>query len=206
MRIAAFLKQSLVDWEGKIAAVVFTKGCNLRCFYCHNPSLVLPELASDFPDLDTEEILRHLHSRKTFLDGVVITGGEATTQKDLKEFLIQIKKIPLAVKLDTNGTNPALVQELIEKNLIDFIAMDIKNSFNENAYKKISANISETMLENIIKCADIIKNSRIPYQFRTTTVASIHSAKVVEELKKNFQPLSIQKERKIGKTLQDFIG
>jgi len=205
MRIGTFLKQSLVDWEGKIAAVVFTKGCNLRCFYCHNPSLVLPELLSDFPDINTEEILKHLESRKSFLDGVVITGGEPTLQKNLKEFIIEIKKIPLAIKLDTNGTNSKLIKELLEENLIDFIAMDIKNSLEEMSYKKISSNFSKTMLDNIIECADIIKNSNIPFQFRTTTVTSIHSAEIIEDLQKKFSPLSLQEERKLGKTLSDFL-
>ena len=114
MRIASLQKQSFIDWEGKTAAVIFTKGCNFRCGYCHNPSLVLPHLLDRTPDLSEKEIMGYLLSRKNWLDGVVITGGEPTIQPDLPTFMAAVKEAGFAIKLDTNGTNPDMLNELIK--------------------------------------------------------------------------------------------
>lgn len=126
MRIGGFTKQSFIDWEGKTTAVIFTKGCNFRCEYCHNPELVYPKLMEQSEDILETEIFDFLSTRKNWLDGVVITGGEPTLQKDLKELIVKIKKMDFAVKLDTNGFFSKILKELLKSNLIDYVAMDIK--------------------------------------------------------------------------------
>ena len=126
MIIKGFQKTTLLDFPGKVACTVFTGGCNFRCPFCHNASLVLHPNESD--SFDEEDILSQLAKRKNLLDGVCLTGGEPLLQPDLERFLEQIKKLDLAIKLDTNGSNPKKLKELIDKNLLDAVAMDIKNS------------------------------------------------------------------------------
>ena len=128
MRIGAFLKQSLIDWEGRVSAVIFTKGCNFRCGYCHNPYLVLPELLRQTQDIEEHEVLDFLDRRKNWLDGVVISGGEPTLHEDLIPFIQKIKALGLPVKLDTNGSHPEVLEQLIGGKWIDAVAMDIKSA------------------------------------------------------------------------------
>ncbi|HZJ73928.1 MAG TPA: anaerobic ribonucleoside-triphosphate reductase activating protein, partial [Perlabentimonas sp.] len=128
MRIGGFVKQSFIDWEGKITSVIFTKGCNFRCGFCHNPSLVLPKLIEQTPDIEVAAITEHLRKRKQWLDGVVITGGEPTLHNDLSTFIKTIKELGYPVKLDTNGSNPTLLKKLIADNSVDYVAMDIKTT------------------------------------------------------------------------------
>ncbi|NJO88455.1 MAG: anaerobic ribonucleoside-triphosphate reductase activating protein [Chloroflexia bacterium] len=137
MRIGGFVKQSLIDYPGKIAAVVFTQGCNFRCGYCHNPQLVLPNLFIERFDLAPLNIISYLEQHRNWLDGVVVTGGEPTIHKDLPLFLKEIKKLGYAIKLDTNGTNPHLLEQIIKNKLADYIAMDIKIAPEKNLYGKI---------------------------------------------------------------------
>lgn len=147
-----------------ISAIVFTKGCNLQCPYCHNPELI------SFDDDDTssaysdEDILDYLSKRKNALDGVVITGGEPTLQPDLEQFISKVKAMGYLVKLDTNGTNPDVVQALIRKNLIDFIAMDIKAPYAK--YSQVCGVKVDT--EKIRRTREIIAGSGLRYEFRTT--------------------------------------
>ncbi|MDR1523118.1 MAG: anaerobic ribonucleoside-triphosphate reductase activating protein [Endomicrobium sp.] len=160
MKIAGLQKLSLIDYPKIPAAVIFTQGCNMRCPYCHNRQLVDPNLFENL--LNEEEIFEFLNKRIGLLKGIVITGGEPTIQKDLVEFILKIKRLGFLVKLDTNGTNPNVLQELISKKLIDFIAMDIKADF-----AKYSTFFNGDL--NLIKLSvDIIKASGIIHLFRTT--------------------------------------
>ena len=168
MNIAGVQKVTLLDYPGKVACEIFTQGCNFECPFCQNSSLIPITNTGEFSE---EEIFEYLNLRKKILDGVVITGGEPTVQKDLKGFIKKIKDLGLLVKLDTNGGNPKVLQELIDEKLVDYVAMDIKNIFNKyniTAGKKIN-------LDNIKKSIEILKASKIDYEFRTTIIKEMHS-------------------------------
>jgi pyruvate formate lyase activating enzyme len=168
MNIAGVQKVTLLDYPGKVACEIFTQGCNFECPFCQNSSLIPITNTGEFSE---EEIFEYLNLRKNILDGVVITGGEPTVQKDLKGFIKKIKDLGLLVKLDTNGGNPKVLQELIDEKLVDYVAMDIKNIFNKyniTAGKKIN-------LDNIKKSIEILKASKIDYEFRTTIIKEMHS-------------------------------
>ena len=168
MNIAGVQKVTLLDYPGKVACEIFTQGCNFECPFCQNSGLIPITNTGEFSE---EEIFEYLNLRKNILDGVVITGGEPTVQKDLKGFIKKIKDLGLLVKLDTNGGNPKVLQELIDEKLVDYVAMDIKNIFNKyniTAGKKVS-------LDNIKKSIEILKASKIDYEFRTTIIKEMHS-------------------------------
>jgi pyruvate formate lyase activating enzyme len=167
MIIAGLVKFSLNDYPGKTCAVVFTRGCNFRCRYCHNPELVLPEKYA--PALPLNKIFSFLENRRGKLDAVCVTGGEPTRQADLPKFLQKIKKMGFLVKLDTNGTRPEVLDDIIKKNLVDYIAMDIKAPF-EN-YKKITGVFAAP--EKLKKSVKIILASGLPHEFRTTIARSL---------------------------------
>lgn len=162
--IGGLQKSSLIDYPDKISAIIFTKGCNFKCPYCHNPELIKNSGAET--DVSAHYVLEFLKSRIGKLDGVVITGGEPTIHKDLPEFIKQIKGLGFCVKLDTNGTNPGMLQKLVDEKLIDYVAMDIKAPIEK--YSKV-ANV-EVNTDSILKSIQIIKNSQIDYEFRTTVV------------------------------------
>ena len=126
MLFGGLQRTTLVDYPGKVAATIFTAGCNFRCPYCHNPELVLPELIKKQPKITEKEILEFLEERQKLLEGVCITGGEPTIQSDLIDFIKKVKDLGFLVKLDTNGSCPNVLNSLIEGKLIDYIAMDIK--------------------------------------------------------------------------------
>lgn len=175
MIISGLEKLTLLDYPDKIACIIFTQGCNLRCPFCQNSSLVVgnPE------NIDETVVFDYLNKRKNILDGVVITGGEPLIQKDIKEFIIKIKELGLKVKLDTNGSNPVKLKELIDSNLIDYIAMDIKQS--PNKYEKITG-IKNINYENIKKSIEIIKSSNVEHEFRTTLVKEFHNIKDIQDI------------------------
>lgn len=162
MKIGGFQKFSLIDYPGKIAAVIFTQGCNFRCFYCHNPELVFPEKFGEL--YDTAEVLSFLEKRRNRLEGIVISGGEPTLQGDLIDFTGKIKKMAYSVKLDTNGTNPEVIKEMISRGLLDYIAMDIKAPLEK--YNLIAGAVVN--LIDIKESIRIIESSGIDYNFRTT--------------------------------------
>ena len=167
-KIGGFQKSTLIDYPGKIAAIVFTQGCNFRCGYCHNPELL--DLKSD-SKLSVQYILDFLKTRKGKLDGVVITGGEPTMQAGLYEFIKSVKSLGFLVKLDTNGSNPETIKKLVSDSLIDYIAMDIKAPLEK--YKSIVGVGIDT--DKIKQSIEIIMNSGIEYEFRTTVVKSLLS-------------------------------
>lgn len=186
MRIGGFVKQSLIDWEGKVAAVIFTKGCNFRCGYCHNPSLVLPELLRQTQDMKEEEVFGFLAKRREWLDGVVISGGEPTLHEDLLPFTQKIKALGLPVKLDTNGSHPEVLQQLIAGRWIDAVAMDIKSSLSLPCYRKVNYTMTASLLEKIQESIRIIKTSGLEYQFRTTVIPRVQSPEEIQNLQKEF--------------------
>lgn len=177
MEFVGIEKISLVDYDNKISCVLFTERCNFRCQFCHNSRLVLDK-NNEIPFSD---ILTYLKKRKNVLDGVVITGGEPTLMDDLVEKIKAIKELGLLVKLDTNGTNPNLVKQLIDDKLIDYVAMDIKNSM--DTYSEIIG-IKNIFKDNILKTIEILKTSGISYEFRTTLVNEFHSEKSIEDMGK----------------------
>ncbi len=186
MRIAGFQKQSFIDYPGNITAVVFTQGCNFRCGYCHNPSLVLPELFEK--PYCNEEILSYIKKYSKLLDAVCITGGEPTLHSDLPDFIQRIKKEGLKVKLDTNGSNPEMLKKLYQQNLLDFVAMDIKHLLQPEKYKSIiGKEVSTLLFNNILQSIDCIEQSEIDYQFRTTVIKGYHSKADIEQLKNRFK-------------------
>jgi pyruvate formate lyase activating enzyme len=185
MQIGGFVKQSFIDYPGKISAVVFTQGCNFRCGYCHNPQLVLPELFSNIQPISSEEILNYLKERKNWLDGVVITGGEPTIHNDLPEFLKDIKDLDYKIKLDTNGSNPYMLEQIIKKNLADYIAMDIKIPLIEGLYSKIIGIPDvEEITKNILASVIVLNKTTIDVEFRTTYIPGIHNEEIIEQIKK----------------------
>lgn len=172
-------KATLLDYPGKVAAVLFTYGCNLRCPYCHNPELVT-EPKKDELVLTDKEIYDFLKKREKVLDGLVITGGEPTCHKDLLEFIKKIKKkFPkLLIKLDTNGTSPVRVKEIIDAKIVDYWAMDVK--YAEELYKQ---GLNGGMKTNFIKQSiDYILNSGVDYEFRTTVVRSLHTKEAMHQI------------------------
>ena len=135
MTIGGLQKLTLIDYPGKIACTVFLFGCNFKCPWCYNPELVLPEKIKKQTGISEKEFFNFLENRKGLLQGVVICGGEPTINQDLPKFIKKIKKMGYAVKLDTNGSNPKMLKELISKKLIDYVAMDIK--FPQNRYSEL---------------------------------------------------------------------
>lgn len=170
MRIGGFQKLTLVDYPGKVAATVFTQGCNFRCGFCHNPELVCPRLFQT--PVPVQEVLDHLDKRRGKLQGVVITGGEPTLQKGLFDFIVRIKDMGFAVKLDTNGSHPEILSSLIERHLIDYIAMDVKSSWAK--YSRAAGVACDT--QKIRESLDQIMASGLPYQLRTTLVKEFCSS------------------------------
>ena len=161
-------KLSLVDFDNNLSVVLFCEGCNFRCPFCHNSSLVLCKNEK----IDFNDILEYLKERKKLLDGVVISGGEPTLMNDLAYKCKQIRDLGYLVKLDTNGTNPKVIKYLIDNKLVDHIAMDIKGSFVN--YSEI-VGLTSLDLNNIIESIKILKTSGISYEFRTTLVKEFHN-------------------------------
>lgn len=176
MKIGGYQKSSLVHFPGKVAAVIFTQGCCWRCPYCHNRSLVFPTRFQ--PSTPVEEIFDHLLLRREELDGVVVTGGEPTLQPDLTDFLRQVRQMGYQIKLDTNGSQPNVLARLLQENLLDYIAMDIKGPLSE--YARFTG--CEVDTGPIELSVELIKQSNIPYEFRTTLVGGLHESAHIEQL------------------------
>lgn len=185
MKIGGFQKQSLIDYPGNISSVVFTQGCNFRCGYCHNPELVLPGKFAN--PIDEELIFNYLKKYNKLLDAVCITGGEPTLHRDLAKFINKIKLLGLKVKLDTNGTNPAMLKNLLHTNMVDFIAMDIKHLMNIKSYNKaVGIKLSNSIFGHILESMNLIRKSEIAHEFRTTVVKGLHSISEIQSLRIQF--------------------
>ncbi len=202
MRIGGFQRFSLIDYPGKMAATVFMQGCNFRCGYCHNPQLVCPEQFQ--VPVEEAVVLEFLQSRQGKLQGVVVTGGEPTIQKGLLDFLVKLKSMKYAIKLDTNGSHPEILASIIELGLADFIAMDIKTSL-KNYEQAIGLKPDITRIQASI---DLIIKSGLRHQFRTTLVRTNCSEDDLKDIQKligdsrnyvlqSFVPLSTIIDRKL---------
>ena len=205
MRIGGYDKLSTVDYPGEMACAIFLVGCNFNCGYCHNPSLI----SGDGAYVPKEEVMEYLKFRRNMLDAVCISGGEPTCNKDLKEFIKEIKSLGYKVKLDTNGTHPEVIKDLLDENLLDYIAMDIK-AIPDKYLKVINKKID---FNKILESIDLIKKSNIKYEFRTTIMKDVHDKKDIIKILKligdsklylqNFQYTDVVKDKKIKSFSRD---
>lgn len=203
IKISGLERSSLLDYPGKVSAVIFTHGCNLRCPYCHNPELVAGGFCEEF-EITENALFDFLKKRRGKLDGVVITGGEPLIHDDLKELIVKIKDMGYLIKLDTNGTLPKRLKSVLKKNLVDYIAMDVK--FPKSDYIKVSAR--KNMAEKIVESIEIIMSSNIDYEFRTTYVKKFHdleSVKKIGEMIEGAERYYIQNFR-AGKSLDPLLS
>lgn len=184
MVLGGLQKTTLIDYPGRVACTVFISGCNFRCPFCYSPELVLPERIRTQPQISEEEFFVFLEERKGLLEGVVVCGGEPTFSKELPDFLERIKKTGFLVKLDTNGSNPAMLKRLVNEKLVDYVAMDIKASFLN--YEKATGGRRD--LEKIKESIEIIKNSMIDYEFRSTVVPGLHAREDILQIAKDIKP------------------
>ncbi|MDR1615683.1 MAG: anaerobic ribonucleoside-triphosphate reductase activating protein [Syntrophomonadaceae bacterium] len=176
MRFAGLIKQSLVDYPGEVAAVIFSRGCNMLCPFCHNGNLIISARQKE-QDIDEKQIKDFLQEHKGFLDGVVFSGGEPTLHKKLPDFIEEIKSWGYLVKLDTNGTNPEMLNYLLDARLLDYVAMDIKAPLVLSKYKSASGGrLSPQNFANIRNCVNRLLGESIMVEFRTTAVPALHEA------------------------------
>lgn len=193
MIIGGLQKTTLIDYPGKIACTVFLAGCNFRCPWCYSAELVLPEKIINQPRISEKYFFDFLRDRKGMLEGVVICGGEPTINKNLPDFIKKIKNLGFFVKLDTNGSNPAMLKSLVFNNLVDYIAMDIKMPPKIRKFKtknkKIKLAYDNIMLEGvtlskIVESVDFLKQGKVEFEFRTTVVPLVHEKKDFPEIAK----------------------
>ena len=168
MKFYGFQKMTMLDYPGKVACLVFTGGCNLRCPFCHNALLVTQ---IDNVVYDEEEIIEYLKKRKGLLDGVCVSGGEPLLQIGLENFLKRVKELGYSIKLDTNGTFPARLKSLVEKGLVDYVAMDIKNCKEKYA---LTTGTNSFDIQKIEESVNFLLKGTVDYEFRTTIVDGFH--------------------------------
>ncbi len=176
MKISGMQKLTLLDYPGNIACLIFTQGCNFRCPFCHNKDLLGDE---NEDSISVDEVFSYLDKRKGVLDGVVISGGEPLLQPDIEEFITKVKNMGYKIKLDTNGSSPTKLKSLIDKGLVDYIAMDIKNNF--TCYNETSG-VNCINIENIKRSINIIESSKVEHEFRTTVVKQLHNLGKLQEI------------------------
>jgi len=219
--IGGLQKLTLIDYPGKIAATVFLIGCNFSCPWCHNPELVLPKRIKKHKKISENYFFEFLSQRKGLLEGVVVCGGEPTINKDLPDFIKKIKKLGYAVKLDTNGSNPEMLKNLIAGKLVDYVALDVKAPFknqkskikNQSDKSKLKNKYEGTTgvkinLEDIEKSINLLKNSGIDYEFRTTIIPKLHQSKDIRDIAKQLKGARIYflQQFKPGKTISPKYG
>ena len=186
IKIGGLQKVTLVDYPGKVACTLFLSGCNFRCPFCYSKELVLEPEIKKHPYLSEEYFFSFLQERKGLLDGVVLCGGEPTINLDLPDLCQKIRAMGFAIKLDTNGSNPELIQRLIAEQLVGYFAMDIKAPLDQEKYNQ--ANGVEVSLQKIKQSIDLIKNSGLDYEFRSTIVPGIHSLGDIVQMAKDIAP------------------
>ncbi|MBQ7957257.1 MAG: anaerobic ribonucleoside-triphosphate reductase activating protein [Clostridia bacterium] len=177
MKLIGLQKMTVLDFPGRVACIVFTFGCNFRCPFCHNASLVMGDGESDVSE---DEFFAYLKKRQGILDGVVVTGGEPLLQKDIEDFLRKIKAFGYEIKLDTNGTFPEKLKSIVNEGLVDYVAMDIKNTPEHYA---VTIGKDEFDIDCIRESVDfLINQDKVEYEFRTTVVAQFHSEEMMDEI------------------------
>ena len=177
MLINGFQKLTILDYPGKVACIVFTPGCNFRCPFCHNASLVTHIDKDTY--LDVNEVMDYLKKRQGLLDGVVITGGEPLLQDGIEDFISEIKALGYAVKLDTNGSFPEKLISVVEKGLVDYVAMDIKNSKEKYAE---TIGVDDFDITPIEKSVDFLLQNKVDFEFRTTIVDGLHTLDDIQDI------------------------
>ena len=176
MKIAGYEKLSLQDFPNQISCIIFTQGCNIRCPFCQNSTLI-PMDAKNL--ISEDEIFDYLNLRKNIISGVTISGGEPTLQPDLENFIDKVKDLKLKVKLDTNGLNTKLLEKLIENQKIDYVAMDIKNSLNKYG---LTSGVAKINMQNILNSIELLKKGKVDYEFRTTIINEFHTLQDIIEI------------------------
>lgn len=177
MYINGFQKLTILDFPGKVACILFTPGCNFRCPFCHNAALVTHIDKDTY--IDEEEVFAYLKKRQGILEGVVITGGEPLLQDGIEEFIGKIKDLGYSVKLDTNGSFPDKLISLVEKGLVDYVAMDIKNS---KAKYMTTIGVNNVDMSAIEKSVEFLLQNKVDYEFRTTIVDGFHTTQDVQDI------------------------
>lgn len=177
MKISGFQKLTLLDFPGSVAATIFTPGCNFRCPFCHNAGLVLR--CDEGEKYEEEEILSYLKKRCGVLDGVCITGGEPLLQKDIDAFMAKVREMGYKIKLDTNGSNPEKLRALCEAGLVDYVAMDIKNSKEKYG---AAVGLSDFGTSAVEESVAFLLSGRVDYEFRTTVVSELHTERDIEDI------------------------
>jgi len=171
MEFKGFIKTSVIEYPGKIVSVAFVGGCNFRCPFCQNPDLVLN--SQSLPSISEKEVIEHLLSRRKWLDGLAITGGEPMLEEGLPNFLSKIKKEGFLVEIETNGANPGMLRDLVDRSLVDYLALDIKAPLEWEKYKKVAGIIDEKLFEKVKESVKILSSSNVDYELRTTVVPGL---------------------------------
>lgn len=180
MHIVGMQKLTLLDYPEHVACTIFTPGCNFRCPWCHNLTIAKDAVSSG--NINEDDVMEYLEHRKNVLDGVVVTGGEPTLQSDLPEFVARIKECGFKVKLDTNGTNPNMLESMIHNGLVDYVAMDIKNSI--DSYGMTAGIDVNNIIGSIQRSMSVLINGTVDYEFRTTVVNEFHTEASFEAMAK----------------------
>ena len=193
MKLAGLQKLTLLDYPGQLACTVFTQGCNMRCPFCQNADLVLPEHFDSSVLLPEDAFFEFLESRKGKLTGVAVTGGEPTLQADLPRFLGRIRELGFLAKLDTNGTDPGMLEEIVQAGLVDYVAMDIKNAPSKYAWTTGILQTQEEdspaarQMRNVQQSISFLMRGTVPYEFRTTVVEGMHTREDIVSMAKWLQ-------------------
>lgn len=174
-------KLTLLDYAGKVACIVFTKGCNFCCPFCHNSSLIN---GSEGENISSDYIIEYLKKRKGILEGVCITGGEPLLHKEIEDFMREVKSMGYSVKLDTNGSNPERLKQLVREGLVDYVAMDIKNSYDKYS---LTAGCDRVDMRAIEESIDFLLSGEVDYEFRTTVVKELHTPEDIEQIAKRIE-------------------
>jgi len=177
MKIVGFIKTSLLDWDGRVVASIYLPGCNFRCPFCHNRDVVLDP--GSFDEIPFEEVEEYVRANSEFLDGVVVTGGEPTIHKDLPVLLRRLKALGTKVKLDTNGTDPDMLRDVIGSGLVDYVAMDLKAPLNDK-YEDLAGVTVD--LDRIKRSIEVLETSGIDHEYRTTVVPILLTAPDIEAM------------------------
>lgn len=177
MRIVGFIKTSLLDWDGKVVTVLYLPGCNFRCPFCHNVEMVLEP--SSFEEVPFSQVEEYVRSNADFLDGVVVTGGEPTLQRDLPQLLRRLKDLGVRVKLDTNGTDPDMLKDVLDAGLVDYVAMDLKAPLDER-YDDLAG--VRVPIDKIKRSIQLLEDSGIDHEFRTTVVPILLTPQDIEAM------------------------
>jgi len=189
VNFGGFQPLTLTDFPGHVAAIVFAQGCNFRCPFCHNAALLASTAASDATRSQERDIFETLQTRRRVLDGVVVTGGEPTLQPDIATFAARLKGVPLKVKLDTNGSRPAVLRQLLRENLLDYVAMDLKAPFHK--YPQLSG--VDVCIQDIQESLALLAAGDVPCEFRTTFVPALLTEGDLEEIRSYLPPQATYK-------------